>query len=112
MSLSIWVHGMSMLIAMKTDEPQQSIEAIIRRIVREEIERGLAGSELHPFANNSKRLFSVLEVAQVVGASAQYIRNDIRSGQLTASRLGKTKYVVDRDEVERYARRLQERGRL
>lgn len=91
--------------------PEDGIESVIRRIVREEVERAAAASPSRPAADERKLLYSVVDVAAVTGMSAQYVRNDIRAGALTASRLGKTKYVIDRDEVLRYAAWLRDRGR-
>ncbi|WP_412148732.1 hypothetical protein [Curtobacterium flaccumfaciens] len=83
--------------------PEDGIESIIRRIVREEIERAAAASPSGPAVDERKLLYSVADVAAVTGMSAQYVRNDIRSGQLTASQPSGTKYLVDRKIAAKYA---------
>jgi excisionase family DNA binding protein len=56
-----------------------------------------------PAADDRKLLYSVADVAAATGMSAQYVRNDIRSGQLKASQPSGTKYLVDREIAVRYA---------
>lgn len=87
------------------------IESIIRRIVREEIDRAAAASPSGSPVDDRKLLYSVINVAANTGMSAQYVRNDIRSGQLTASQPSGTKYLVDREIAVRYAAWLRS-GRL
>lgn len=79
------------------------IESIIRRIVREEIDRAAAATLHGTPVDDRKLLYSVADVAAVTGMSAQYVRNDIRSGRLTASQPSGTKYVVGRETAIRYA---------
>lgn len=83
--------------------PEDGIEAIIRRIVREEIERASASRSSRDEPDDRKLLYSVTDVAAITGMSAQYARNDIRSGQLAASQPNGTKWIIDRDEATRYA---------
>lgn len=79
------------------------IESIIRQIVREEIDRAAAAQPPRPAVDDRKLLYSVADVAALTGMSAQYVRNDIRSGQLRASQPSGTKYLVDREVAVRYA---------
>lgn len=79
------------------------IESIIRRIVREEVERAAEAAPTRPAVDDRKLLYSVTDVAAVTGMSAQYVRNDIRSGQLAASQPSGSKYLVDREIAVRYA---------
>ncbi|PZF61896.1 hypothetical protein DEJ33_15800 [Curtobacterium sp. MCPF17_047] len=83
--------------------PEGGIESIIRRIVREEVERVAAASRSGPEADERKLLYSVADVAAVTGMSAQYVRNDIRSGDLSATQPNGTKWIVDREAASRYA---------
>lgn len=79
------------------------IESVIRRIVRDEIDRAAAASPSGPPVDDRRLLYSVADVAAVTGMSAQYVRNDIRSGHLTASQPSGTKYLVGREIAARYA---------
>lgn len=79
------------------------IESIIRRIVGEEIDRAAAAPPSGPPVDYRKLLYSVTDVAAITGMSAQYVRNDIRSGQLRAAQPSGTKYLVDREIAARYA---------
>lgn len=83
--------------------PDGSIESIIRRIVREEIDRASAAPPSGPAVDERKLLYSVADVAAVTGMSAQYVRNDIRSGLLTASQPRGSKYLIDREIALAYA---------
>jgi len=83
--------------------PEDGIEAIIRRIVREEIERASASRSSRDEPDDRKLLYSVTDVAAVTGMSAQYVRNDIRSGQLAATQPSGSKYLIDRETASRYA---------
>lgn len=83
--------------------PEDGIESIIRRIVREEIKRASTATPTDPQVDDRMLLYSVADVAAVTGMSAQYVRNDIRSGQLTASQPSGTKYLIDRDIASHYA---------
>ncbi|MCS5493130.1 helix-turn-helix domain-containing protein [Curtobacterium flaccumfaciens] len=83
------------------------IESIIRRIVREEIDRAAATTLHGSVVDDPKLLCSVAEVAAVTGMSAQYIRNDIRSGRLAATQPSGSKYLIDREAASRHAIRLQ-----
>lgn len=77
--------------------PEDSIESIIRRIVREEIDRAAAAMLHLPVVDDRKLLYSVADVAAMTGMSTQYVRNDIRSGLLRAAQPRGTKYLVDRE---------------
>ncbi|OII37099.1 hypothetical protein BIU98_16735 [Curtobacterium sp. MMLR14_010] len=91
--------------------PDDGIESIIRRIVREEIDRAAAATLHGPAVDDRKLLYSVADVAAVTGMSAQYVRNDIRSGRLAAAQPSGSKYLIDRETASRYAIWLQA-GRL
>ncbi|MFZ6990430.1 hypothetical protein ACO0E1_00940 [Curtobacterium sp. RRHDQ66] len=79
------------------------IERSIWRIVREEIDRAAAESPSGPRVDDRRLLYSVADVAAVTGMSTQYVRNDIRSGELAASQPSGTKYLVGREIAVRYA---------
>ncbi|MCS5513159.1 helix-turn-helix domain-containing protein [Curtobacterium flaccumfaciens pv. betae] len=83
------------------------IESIIRQIVREEIDRAADGHQSVPAADERKLLYSVADVAAVTGMSAQYVRNDIRSGRLVATQPSGSKYLIAREAASRYAIWLQ-----
>lgn len=79
------------------------IESIIRRIVREEIDRAAAATLHGPVVDDRKLLYRIADVAALTGMSAQYVRNDIRGGRLTAAQPSESKYLVDRGIAARYA---------
>lgn len=83
------------------------IESIIRRIMREEIDRAAAVSQSGPAVDERKLLYSVADVAAVTGLFTQYIRNDIRSGQLADTQPSGSKYLIGREAASRYALWLQ-----
>lgn len=48
-------------------------------------------------------LYDVAGLAEAIGMSRQYVRNDIAAGRLAATKSGRSKFVVDREEAKRYA---------
>ncbi|PYY38836.1 excisionase family DNA-binding protein [Curtobacterium sp. MCPF17_046] len=83
--------------------PDGGIEGIVRRIVREEVERVYAASLARPAVEERKLLYSVTDIAAVTGMSAQYVRNDIRNGHLAATQPSGSKYLIDREAASQYA---------
>ena len=83
--------------------PEDSFEGIVRRIVREALERAATGRATSADVDDRKLLYSVADVAAVTGMSAQYVRNDIRAGHVAAQQPSGTKWLVDRQETTRYA---------
>lgn len=81
------------------------IESIIRRIVREELQRVLRSDATRSShtAVDERMLFDVAGLAEAVGMSRQYVRNDIAAGRLVATKSGRSKFVIDNQEARRYA---------
>ncbi|PZE26237.1 helix-turn-helix domain-containing protein [Curtobacterium sp. MCLR17_042] len=79
------------------------LEHIIRRIVREEVERVATAPPSRPAVDDRKLLYSVADLAAATGMSAQYVRNDIRSGRLGASQPRGSKYLIDKEDAIGYA---------
>lgn len=79
------------------------IEGVVRRDIREELERAATANATSVDVDDRKLPYSVADVAAVTGMSAQYVRNDIRAGQVAAQQPSGTKWLVDREETTRYA---------
>ncbi|MFJ4220637.1 hypothetical protein [Curtobacterium luteum] len=79
------------------------LEGVVRRIVREELERAFRSPAATRTLDDGRMLYDVAGLAEAVGMSRQYIRNDIASGRLTATKSGRSKFVIDRSEAIRYA---------
>lgn len=56
---------------------------------------------LHRFAKESKMLLSVIEAAEVLGCSAQYVRKLLREGRLTGEKVGDS-WVISQDELDNF----------
>lgn len=48
-------------------------------------------------------LYDVAGLAEAVGMSRQYIRNDIAAGHLATVKSGRSKSVIGQQEAQRYA---------
>jgi excisionase family DNA binding protein len=73
-----------------------SMEDIIRRIVREEIDAAFktaaAGVGHHVVGENPQRLYSVASVADLLGVSADYVYDRIRAGEIAVVELGSARH--------------------
>ena len=85
-----------------------SIEEIIRRIVREEIEAAfktaVARVGHHAVEENPQRLYSVASAADLLGVSVDYVYDRIRTGEVAVVELGgaRHKQRVSSEELRRF----------
>lgn len=47
-------------------------------------------------------LWDVTDLADAIGMSRQYVRNDIQAGRLEGHRNGRSKFVIEHQEADRY----------
>ncbi|TDW50451.1 hypothetical protein EDF52_10312 [Curtobacterium sp. PhB42] len=74
------------------------IESIIRRVVREELERSRGDAAEQA---TSKRAYTVQSMSEAYEVSVSYIRNDIATGRLRPQYLGR-KPLIGIDEAQRW----------
>jgi hypothetical protein len=74
------------------------IESIIRRVVREELERGREGEER---AATGRQAYTVKGMAEAYEVSVSYLRQDISKGNLRPKYLGR-KPLIGIDEADRW----------